>query len=519
MADRLDSWKSIAAYLGREVRTVQRWAVSRRLPVHRLPGGNKPRVYALKPELDGWLESGPSQAPAGAPSIAVLPFVSLGDESTEYFGDGLADDIIDALVRVPGLRVIARTSSFAFRGQTRDVRAIGARLGAANLLEGSIRCSGDRVRVSAQLVSAADGCHLWSESYDRLLTDVFAVQYEIAQAIAGALDIRLSLETSCERPPGDLRAYALWLKGRAAAALYTAEGFGTAQECYAAAIARDPRFAIPYVDAAEALINAATFGMTPSPDAARRARELVLAALELNESLGEAHAVRGSLEAVMGHDWRAAEASFQRAQELSPGSASVLWRHAWYYLDPLGRIEEEVAEAREAAARDPLSALTHSILGLVLMVARDYAGAAREQRLAVELAPGLAYPQWFLGTALLLSGKLSEGFAQCRSVYERYGSDPMAVGGMSVVYALSLRRGKARALLSRLESLTANTHVPPLAFAWAYLGLADDRVFDWLDRAIAEHDPAAIHMPSMPIYDAIRDDPRFGALLAKMNLG
>lgn len=130
----------------------------------------------------------------------------------------------------------------------------------------------------------------------------------------------------------------------------------------------------------------------------------------------------------------------------------------------------------------------------------------------------LAHPRWFLGTALLIRGKLSEGFAQCRFVYERSGSDPMAVGGMSVVYALSLRRGKARALLSKLEALAAKSYVPPLAFAWAYLGLADDRVFEWLDRAIAERDPAVIHMSSMPIYDGIRDDRRFGALLAKMNL-
>jgi hypothetical protein len=339
----------------------------------------------------------------------------------------------------------------------------------------------------------------------------------IADAIASALNVRLSLETARELPTGDLRAYELWLKGRAAAALYTTEGFAMAQECYAAAIACDPGYAMPYVDAADGFINAATFGMTPSLDAARQARELVTTALELNDSLGEAHAVRGSLTAIMEHG-KAAAASFQRARELIPGSASALWRHAWYYLDPLGRIEEEVLEAREAAARDPLSPLTHRVLGLVLTVARDYVGADQEQRIAMELAPGLAFPGWFLGTALLLRGKLSEGFTQCRSIYEQFASDPMSVGGMSVVYALSLRRAKARALLSKLESLSAKSRVPPLAFAWAYLGLADDRVFDWLERAIAERDPAVIHMPSMPIYDAIRGDRRFQALLSKMNL-
>jgi hypothetical protein len=220
----------------------------------------------------------------------------------------------------------------------------------------------------------------------------------------------------------------------------------------------------------------------------------------------------------MDHDWKAAGASFQRAFELSPGSASVLWRHAWYYLDPQGWVDEEVSEAREAAARDPLSWLTHSILGLALTAARDYVGAEAEHRLAMQLAPGLAYPRWFLGAALLMRGKLSEGFAQCRHVYDRFDTDPMAIGGMAFVYGLSLRRGKARRLLSELEELAARSPVPPLAFAWAYLGLADDRVFEWLDRAIAARDPAVIHMGSMPIYDAIRGDPRFRILLAKMNL-
>jgi len=227
--------------------------------------------------------------------------------------------------------------------------------------------------------------------------------------------------------------------------------------------------------------------------------------------------VLGSVQAAMEHDWEAAGASFARAVEISPGAASVLWRHAWYYLDPLGRVEEALAAAGAAAARDPLSPITHSILGLVMSVAHDYAGAAEEHRLAAELAPGLAFPRWFYGTALMLCGRLREGFAQCRAVYDQFGDHPLTVGGMSIIYALGLRRGKARVLLAKLESLAANGHVPPLAFAWAYLGLADDRVFEWLERAIEERDPAVIHLGTMPIYDAIRDDPRFQALLAKMN--
>ena len=160
MRERLDSWKDIAAYLGRDLRTVQRWETERRLPVHRLPGGDKPRVYALPAELDAWLRTSPAEDREPA-SVAVLPFVNLtADRESEYFGDGLADEVINALTRIPGLRVTARTSSFAFRSKEQDVREIGARLGVAALLEGSVRTQHNRVRVAAQLVSTADGFHL-----------------------------------------------------------------------------------------------------------------------------------------------------------------------------------------------------------------------------------------------------------------------------------------------------------------------------------------------------------------------
>ncbi len=518
MGDRLDSWKDIAAYLSREVRTVQRWSLSRRLPVHRLPGGDKPRVFALKSEIDGWLQIGRRGATAQAPSVAVLPFANLGSDDNDHFGEGLADDIINALTRIHGLRVTARTSSFAFRGKEGDVREIGARLKAATLLEGSIRREGDRLRVSAQLVGATDGYHLWSESYDRRLTDIFAIQDEIAQAIALALRLRLAPEPIARRPTENLEAYDLWLRGRCIGGRYTPEAFAKARECYAAAIALDPSFALPYADMADSVFHAATFGMTASPEAAWQARDAVLKALELNDSLGDAHAMLGIVRGILEYDWPSAECCFQRALELSPGSAAVLMRHAWYSLVPQMRLAQALEEARQAAALDTLSPWMHSMLGLVLTVARDYRRAEEECRIAVELAPGLWFPHWFLGCALLLQGKLSKGFVHCRHVHECFPREPLVIGGMCAVYGLFWRKKRARALLSELIDVARTTDVPPLAFAWAYLGLGDDRVFEWLDRAIDARDPAVTHMPSMPIYDGIRQDDRFRALLAKMRL-
>ncbi len=517
MADRLDSWKDIAAYLGREVRTVQRWALARRLPVHRLPGGDRPRVYSLKSEIDAWMRHS-KESSEPAVSVAVLPFLNLaGGREGQYFGDGLADDIINALVRVPGLRVTARTSSFAFTARGHDVRRIGAQLGATWLIEGSVRRDGERVRVSTQLVNTGDGYHAWSECYDRQLTDIFAIQDEVAHSIARALRLKLALEPPVTRPTVDSVAYDLWVKGRSISYQFTPRAFAEARECYEAAIARDPRFSRPYFGLADLLFGAAQFGLTALPDAVPRARQAVTRSLELDDLSGEAHALLGVFRGILDYDWPGADAAFQRAFELSPGSATARWQHAWYHLVPRMHIAEALDEAQRAVTLDPLSPAARGLLGLVLMVARQYARAAGECRTAVQLAPGLWWLHWFYGTALLQQGRLVRGFQQCQKVYEQV-HEPLVVGAMSCVCGLFLRRKRAKQLLSELHGMSRTAYVSPLAFAFAYLGLADDRVFEWLNKAIDARDMAVTHMPSMPIYDGIRDDPRFRALLARMRL-
>jgi TolB-like protein len=519
MRERLDSWKDIADYLSRDVRTVQRWERERSLPVHRLPGGPKPRIYAVKSELDLWLKGSQEAPQPPTPSVAVLPFVNLSESrENEYFSDGLADEIINALTRIPGLRVTARTSSFAFRGRERDVREIGACLGAGALLEGSVRRSGNRVRVSAQLVSAEDGYHLWSESYDHELSDVFAIQDEIARAISRALSLRLMPGPLVEPSTEDMEAYRLWLEGRHAWAQLTPPAVARARDCFEAALARDPRFPHPYVGVAELLFDASQLGLVPPAEASGKAKEAVQAALALNDRLGEAHALLGALHGVLEYDWASAERRFQSALELSPGSATVLSRFAWHYLVPQLRISEAIEQMRRARVLDPLSPFLHSLFGLTLMVARDFKRAVEECRIALKLAPGLSAARWFLGGSLVMMGKAEEGVRECRKVYE-HGLGPLAIGGMGTIYGMVGRMNESRKMLSELSQKARTTWVPPLAFAWAYLGLRDELVFEWLDKAIDARDPAVTHMPSMPIYDGIRDDPRFRKLLAKMNLG
>ncbi len=518
MDDRLNSWKEIARYLDREVRTVQRWAASRNLPVHRLPGGGRPRVFSLKPEIDAWLRRGSKNIGEKTPSLAVLPFLNLSDSAeNQYFGDGLAEELINALVRLPGLRVIARTSSFAFSKRGHDARDVGAQLGTQWLLEGSVRRDRRRVRVAAQLINTLDGCHAWSECYERRLTDIFDIQEELARSIATALKVKLTGPALSERPTEDMTAYDLWIKGRSISQQFTLEAFAQARECFESALSRDPCFARPYFGLAELLFYGVQFGLAPKPEAQHRIRAALIRSLELDDRSCETHALLGVCLGLLDYDWEAAEAAFQRALTLSSGSASVLIQYAWYHLVPRMRMAEALDYAQQSVALDPLSPFARGALGLVRVAARDYPRAVEECRSAVEIAPSLWWLRWFYGTALLMHGKFTQGYREFRVAYDMI-HQPLVVGGMALVFGLSQRRKKARELLSELQKISETEYVPPVAYAMAYLGLGDDRVFEWLDRAIDARDPIVTHLSSMPMYDGVRDDPRFQALLVKMHL-
>ncbi len=521
MGERLESWKQIAVYLGREVRTVQRWAQARRLPVHRVPaGGRRSRVFSLKSEIDAWMQADAEQPREQAVSVAVLPFVVLsGDAEDQYFGDGLADDIINALVRIPGLRVTARTSSFACTDRGQDVRQIGARLRAAWLVEGSVQRdrNRNRVRVSAQLVNTRDGYHAWSECFDRELADPFAIQDDIAGAVARSLNLQLGCAPPAERPTTDLVAYDLWVKGRSTSIDFTPAAYAEARQCYESAIARDPTFGRAYFGLADLLFYGVQFGLTSSPDTVARVRQAITRSIELDPTFGEAHAVLGVCRGILDYDWSGAERAFDRAFALSPGSAAVLIEHAWYHLVPRLRIERALSEAQLAIALDPMSPLVLGLASLVRVTAGQYAEAVEESARAVQLAPGLWWLRWFHATALLMRGRLVQGMREARTVYEQV-HEPLITGAMALVYGLSLRRKRAQQLLAQLTEMSRTTYTPPVAFALAYIGVGDDRAFEWLHKAIDARDPLVTHLPSMPLYDVIRGDPRFQPLLARMHL-
>ena len=525
---RLDSWKEIAGYLNRGVRTVRRWEVARGLPVHRVPGGGKPGVYALKSELDGWwkrvrvhlVEEAHGAAPESrTPSVAVLPFANLtADKGNEYFSDGLADEIITALTRVPGLRVTARTSSFTFRGKEQDIRKIGGILGVSTLLEGSVQRAAGRIRVSAQLVCAVDGYHLWSQSYDRDLADVFAIQDEISAAIARALEVRLTPSRTLPRT-ANLDAYNYWLQGRYYQQYENMEALAKCRNCLERAIALDPRFPQPYLGLAGLARSVAQFGVIRPRDAIAQGWAAIRKAFELDDSLAEGYALSGAYRAWMDFDWSGAGADFDRALELSPASAETHRLRATHYLVPTGRLREAEEEMERAVASDPVSPLMYVYLGEVLLWERQFDRGLAKMETAFELRPDYALGLWYRGAALYFQGRLEEGLMLFQSALQKVGPNPVMIGGIGMTLAQLGRQAEARAALAQLQAADRERYTPPLAHAQIHLALGDtDAAFEWLDRAVEERDPHIFDLPCKPIWDAIRADPRFTALLHKMRL-
>src|SRR5512139_64538 len=354
-------------------------------------------------------ESGRAKAPIGAeapriPSLAVLPFANLSaDKENEYFSDGLAEDIIGALTQVPGLRVMARTSAFAFRGREVDVRKIGAELNVEHILEGSVRRAGNRLRVTAQLVKASDGYHLWSQRFDREMTDVFAIQDEISQAIVEKLRVRLTgARPLVKRYTENLAAYNLCLKARYHLLKMTQEEREAGRRYCEQAIALDPNYALAHVMLAESYFWSAFWGSMDPREAFSRAKSAALEALRLDDTIADAHSALGTVLGSGEFDWHGAEREFNRALELNPSSAAIRYSYAWCYamwfLYPLGRVEQALTEMRRALELDPLDPFYNSLVGYLLHSSGQFEPAVAQLQHAVDLDPTFFFAHWFLSS-------------------------------------------------------------------------------------------------------------------------
>ena len=481
-----------------------------------------PKVgYCFAADVRSTQEGAGTSPVVGAPDghspasvIAVLPFADLNrDEANEIFSDGLTEELINALTRVEGLQVVARTSAFRFKGRTGDVRAIAAQLGARTILEGSVRRADGRLRVTAQLIDAADGCHLWSQHYDRRMQEVFELQDEIARSIAEALRIRLTSSTTT-RPHGtDLDTYTLYLEGRHHWRKRTPAGFLKAVECFERALIRDARLAAAWAGLADCYSWMGTQAGIPAEEAARKAKSAALRALEVDSNLAEAHTSLGVVAAVLEYDWAGAETHFRRALASNPNHA---WAHLMYaasVLGPAGRIDEALVHQLRAWELDPLSAIMAGAVATQSMMMRRYDDAIAMCARALELDPAYPWAYRVLGEAYLLKGL----YGEAENALSRIDA-PLLVGGfLAYCQARTGREAQARQILLRL----AEMNNPTLAYQIAvlHLGLGEsDLALEWLRKACEAHSMGIFWLKIEPIWDPLRPDQRFTALLQQLRL-
>ena len=517
--ERLNSWKEIAAYLNVSVRTAQRWERTENLPARRHRHAAQSTVFAYRPELTAWWNSRPDlqrpveELPEAAPSIAVLPLVNLNrDEQNEILCDGLSEELITALSQVEGLRVVARTSAFHFKGKTGDVLAIGARLGVGTVLEGSVRRAGERLRVAAQLIRVADGCHIWSERFDRRMEDIFELEEEIARAIVAALRVKLTGGQARRQYGQDLETYALYLEGRHHLNKRVPRAFSEAVRCFEQALARDPGMAPALAGLAYCYTMLGVYGPLPAEQALEKAKAAALKALEIDNRLADAHTSLGCVTA-WEYDWAGAEGHFRRSLEANPNLAITNMIYAALVLGPQGRLEEADLHISRAAELDPLSPTVTGGFCAHCVATRDYDGAITACRRLLELDPAYPWTYRWLGEAYLMKGM----YAEAEGAFRRSETPVFAAGFLGYTYARTGREGEARRLLRELEEAGS----PSLAcqIAVLHLGLGEvDAVFRWLLEACRERSLGVSWVKVEPIWDALRPDPRFMDVLKEMRL-
>jgi len=479
---------------------------------------NPAERFQTMSEVRAALESVSVKPVEEAPSIAVLPFSNMSaDKENEYFSDGLAEEILNALVRVPGLKVTARTSSFAFRGKEQDIRGIAEALGVKTILEGSVRRAGNRVRVTAQLINAADGYHLWSERYDRELTDVFAVQDEIAAAIAGALKLKLSSEVaSVHRHVPKIEAYEAYLKGRYHLQKATPEGWARAKEFLEQAVALDPAFAEPHANLAGQYFIRWSNGMRPASEMGPLLRAAARKAVDLGDEA--AHALLGAVAAAYDYDWKEAEREFVRATKAVQTLPEYGLIYALCFLMPSGRIQEAIATLERTVTDDPLHVPTRACLGGALMFAGLYDRAIEEANKGLEIDEKNWIPHQFLALTYLMKNMVPEALAAADKAYDLAPWNPRVVGLLAGTLSRAGEHSKAQAVIGRIDSVQGR-HVVPSGMVLYHLIRGDvDAAADWFEKAIEAREPTMVFWIRLPLLKPLRESARWGKIARMMNL-
>ncbi len=513
--------------------TVPEWleqAVTRALAnaaVDRFAGAAELITALTKPSSVTVAEPAPAPpryrtTPAPEHSIAVLPFVNLSaDPENGYFCDGMTEEILNALSALPSLRVASRTSSFVFKGANQDICTIGEQLRVRAVLEGSVRRADTKLRVTAQLINVADGFHLWSNTYDREMKDVFAVQDEIARAIVNALQVNLGTKhdaTLVEPHTDNLDAYALYVKARYFWRRKSSSAFKKCIEYFEQAIALDPCYSLAYAGLADSYITLGYWNYLPPQDVFPRAKAAADAAVGINDSLAEAHTSRACVCMLYDWDWPSAQQEFLRAIQLKERYGTA---HFWYacYLWAMGRTAESVDQASRAQALAPLSPVANANLGWALYFGRRYDEAITQCGKALELDTDYLMMHTVLGQAYLAASRYEEAIGALQSAVRFSGGAAFTTSALGYAYAKGGKRREAKKILQDLQQLSVAEYVSPFCVALVHTGLGDeDQALAWLERAYEERSHWLVYAKVWPLFDDLRSNARFAALLGRVGL-
>ena len=458
---------------------------------------------------------------AALPSIAVLPFVNMSAEAeNEYFSDGLAEELITRISRLRDLRVVARTSAFAFKGKDLDIREIGRKLNVQNILEGSVRKSGSRLRITAQLINVADGFHLWSDQYDREIKDIFAIQDEIAQEIVKKLNVNLMSEDKSRVSSRieNVEAYQRFLRGRHLLSKYTLVSLYKAIDCFEQVLGEYPSFAPVLVGMADAYFFLGFLNLMPPRESFPKAKEMAQKAIALDPSLANAHSLLGLTLLHYDWDWPGAEKSLRQALAINDQNS---FAHSGFgtYLLVIGKMDEAVNEYLLELEVNPLASRTVVNCGMALMRSGKLDEAIAHMQGVIDIEGGNPHTQWLLGQAWFLKNEQEKGIEQIRQAVALSDRNPMILSGLGWVLAMNGQSEETREILAELKRRSDEEPIRPYLIAKIYAGLNDaDQSFSWLEQSFRQHDPSLAFILTDETLVHLHHDQRFKDLLTRLKL-
>jgi serine/threonine protein kinase len=456
------------------------------------------------------------------PSIAVLPFRDMSSQKDQdYFCEGIAEELINALVKLDGLRVAARTSAFQFKNSDHDIKKIGSRLDVKTVLEGSVRKAGDQLRITAQLINVADGFHLWSEKYDRKLEDIFAIQDEISLAIVDKLKVKLLGQERTalfRRHTVDQEAHNLYLKGLYFWNRRLEGGMRKAMEFFQQAIDKDPDYVLAHVGIADVYNITGFFGFLSPAEAFPKAKAAADKAMAIDNSLGEAYASLAWATFCYDWDWSSAEKLYMKAIELNPQYATA---HEWYaiYLWAMGRFDEAITEAETARELDPLSLIINTIVGIAYYFARRYEESIANHKKALEMDPNFLLANTYIVLPYMECGKYDDAITIMQKTESLAAEHTYTLGYFGGAYGQAGCKDDASRILVRLDELTESRYVSTLHRGILLAGMGKyEEALDDMEKSIADRCPVNIFSKTAPYFDCLRSNKRFQSLLKKIGL-